>query len=259
MGEKIGKIYQYWENNARKHGTSHVVSWGDINMINLEIETISKYIKKGDRLLDAGCANGYSTLRYISRKPELIRAFDYSPSMINAAIKNLNSVRTRIPVNFYRADIRDIQEPDNYFDISITTRVLINLPGWKLQKKAVDEMIRVTKRGGLILFSEAFIGGLRKINKLRSMFSLPPLSSPVFNKYIDEDLFFGYIRNKGLKCEVINFSSLYYIGSRVIREAYIDKGEKASYKHFINDFFLSLERKKDKQDFGIQKLFVVKK
>ena len=259
MEKRIKDIYRYWDNNAKQYGMSHEVSWGDINMISLETETISHYIKNKDKVLDAGCANGFSTLRYLKRRPSLIRGFDYSPAMIRAAENKLKKIRTAIPVHFYQADIRNIPERTSFFDVSITTRVLINLPSWKLQKQAMDEVARVTRKGGLILFSEAFTRGLKKINELRKIFMLPPLTAPAFNKYLDEGLMKEYLRKKGLKYEIINFSSIYYIGSRVLREMYMEMGEKASYKHFINDFFLEMEKKKDKLDFGIQKLFVVKK
>ncbi len=258
-GNKTKKIHEYWENNARTHGTSHEASWGDINMVNLEIENISKYIKAGDRVLDAGCANGYSTFHYLERKPASIRAFDYSSEMIARVKKGLKKNKINCEVGFYEADICDIPEKDGYFDVSITTRVLINLPSWHLQKKAMDEMFRVTKPGGSILFSEAFTGGLKNINKLRKIFNLEPLAIHSFNKYLDEKTMERYLKNKKAKYEVINFSSIYYIGSRVIREMYLDGGEKQSFKHFINDFFFDLEKKRNKLDFGIQKLYVIRK
>jgi ubiquinone/menaquinone biosynthesis C-methylase UbiE len=179
--------------------------------------------------------------------------------MIAFAKKELKKNKSNPEVIFYEADICNIPEKDGYFDVSITTRVLINLPSWQLQEKAIDEMFRVTKSGGLILFSEAFLGGLKNINKLRKLFDLAPLTIHSFNKYLDEKLMEKYLKGKRVRYEIINFSSIYYIGSRVIREIYPDKGEKQSFKHFINDFFFDLEKKKNKLDFGIQKLFVIRK
>lgn len=258
---KKGKIYQYWEDNAKTFGASHEASWGDTNMVNLEIGTIKNYIKKDDKVLDAGCANGYSTFHYLEKQPVEIKGFDYSPAMIAAADKEISAKKVSGPISFYQADICDIPEKDNYFDVSITTRVLINLPTWKLQQKAMDEIYRVTKPGGLILLSEAFVEGLVKINKLRKLFDLAPLKMPFFNKYLKEKQIVDYFREqkKISSFELVNFSSLYYIGSRVIREIYLDKGEKSSFKHFINDFFFKLEKEKDRSDFGIQKLCVIKK
>jgi cyclopropane fatty-acyl-phospholipid synthase-like methyltransferase len=51
-------ILEYWQSQAKKHGISHRASWGDNLAIDLEIKEIQKHIKKGDAVLDIGCANG---------------------------------------------------------------------------------------------------------------------------------------------------------------------------------------------------------
>jgi SAM-dependent methyltransferase len=256
---KTQDIFNYWEGNAQKFGKSHEASWGDINMMTLERDTIAGYIKSGDKVLDAGCANGFTTLHYLSRKPSLIKAFDYSPTMVKQANTRAKRAPTKIPLNIYQANILAIPEKDGVFDVAITTRVLINLPTRRLQKKAIEEMFRVTKSGGLVLFSEAFLGGFKRINKARALFDLPPLQMPAFNNYLDESWLGSYLSSKKYKFEFVPFSSLYYLGSRLIREIYMDQGEQASFKHPINDFFYNLEKQKDKFDFGVQKLCVIKK
>ena len=55
-------IKAYWEQQGSAHQSSHLASWGDRYAIELEIETISRFIKGGDRVLDIGCAN-FSTFR----------------------------------------------------------------------------------------------------------------------------------------------------------------------------------------------------
>ena len=262
MDNKLKKIFKYWDNNAKIHKTSPAASWGDINMINLEIEAVSQFIRQGDAVLDAGCANGYSTLQFLEKKPCFVKAFDYSPNMILAAKENLAACKRescKIKTDFYKADILNIPEKDETFDVSITTRVLINLPSWHLQKKAIDQMIRVTKPGGKILFSEAFSSSLRKINKLRRLFGLSELKAPAFNNYLKESLLEAYLAKKRLKFRIIRFSSVYYIGSRLMREFYFGKSKIPSYQNPVNDFFFELERTSDVGDFGIQKLYLVEK
>ena len=259
MKSELKKIFDYWENNAKKFKSSYEASWGDTNMIALEIETISKYIPEGSKILDAGCANGYSTLKYLSTNPNSIVAFDYSLTMIKSAFENLREIGNPPNVRFYEADILDIPEENESFDVSITTRVLINLANWNLQKDGLNEIIRVTRKGGTILISEAFWGSFSKINNLRKILGLKPLIQHEFNTYLKEDKLEQFLNMNSFSFEVINFSSLYYIGSRAIRELYLNKNEEESYNHFINDFFFELEQKRDKGDFGIQKLYVVQK
>jgi ubiquinone/menaquinone biosynthesis C-methylase UbiE len=81
-------IKDYWESQAEQHRTSHWASWGDNWLINLEIKTISRYIKPGDVVADIGCANGYSTFsQYDLRKPASIIGVDYAERMIEYANK----------------------------------------------------------------------------------------------------------------------------------------------------------------------------
>ena len=76
--------HSYWEKNAQKFQTSHAVSWGDINIINLEINKIASYLKNGDFVLDAGCSNGFSTFEIAKLKDITVRAFDFSAGEYHA-------------------------------------------------------------------------------------------------------------------------------------------------------------------------------
>lgn len=51
MNDNTNFIKKYWENQAKTHKDSYWVSWGDINMIKLEQETIGEYIKSGQTIL----------------------------------------------------------------------------------------------------------------------------------------------------------------------------------------------------------------
>ena len=58
----------YWDENARRYAGSHWASWGDELAIELEVDTIARYITPGARVLDAGCANGFSTIAQYRRQ-----------------------------------------------------------------------------------------------------------------------------------------------------------------------------------------------
>lgn len=60
--------------------------------------------------------------------------------------------------------------------------------------------------------------------------------------------------------ESVDFSSLYYLGTRFIRELVEDAGEQT--KGFSNPFnneFFKLEQQFNTRDFGVQKAFVITK
>ena len=125
-------IKAYWEQQGSAHQSSHLASWGDRYAIELEIETISRFIKEGDRVLDIGCANGFSTFR----QHEINRAarytgVDYANSMIEHAQRSLSE--KRLPpdeIRFEVASILALPFGDGAFDVAYTTRALINLPTW---------------------------------------------------------------------------------------------------------------------------------
>src|SRR6266496_5504159 len=146
-------IKTFWETQAAKFKGSHEASWGDNFAIALEVENIAKYIKYGDTVLDVGCSNGHATLAMLQKAPAEMHGVDYAENMIvyaNENKKNLNASN----VFFDVGDIKTLNFKDNHFDIVYTTRVLINLPSWEDQITGIEECIRVTKKGGTIIFSE---------------------------------------------------------------------------------------------------------
>ena len=66
MSRKLSQeeVRSFWTEQSRKHGQSHAASWSDRMAIELEIREILKHLNDGDRVLDVGCANGYSTVAF---------------------------------------------------------------------------------------------------------------------------------------------------------------------------------------------------
>lgn len=257
--EKLSLNYAFWESSAKKFKTSHEASWGDINMINLEISNILQHIDDGDFVLDAGCSNGFSTFEIAARKKIKIRAFDYSEKSIQYAQQAKKVKDKKNKTAFYHGNILNINEPDNTFDKVYTIRVIINLLSWKLQKKAILEMHRVLKRGGLYLMSEAFMGGFKNINKLREFANLSSLTIHDFNLYIEEKRLEKFVQDYFKILAIKKFSSIYYIASRFLRYLIMKKTDRDSYVNEINNFFASYPETENSGDFGIQKLYVLKK
>src|SRR6478672_11018745 len=177
-------IKQFWEGQAIAHGTSHTASWGDNWAIDLEIDCIGSFISEGDDVLDVGCANGYSALRQLEKRPKQIVGIDFAESMIAAAEDAWRQNPDRERVRFERGDVRDINLEDESFDVVYTTRVLINLPNWEEQKQGIAECLRVAKKGGKVILSEAFWEPLVLLNSLRTLAGLPSLVEHDFNRYL---------------------------------------------------------------------------
>ncbi len=258
-------IKEFWDNQAKKFGASSDASWGDIYALQLEIDNISKYIEVGDKVLDAGCANGYAAEAQFLRKDINIEAIDFSDEMINQAWpRTFNGKKSSL--RFQVADIKKLPFEDNIFDVTYTTRVLINLPNWEDQIKGIEECIRVTKEGGKIILSEAFYEPLQKLNALRLICGLEPLVEHDFNRYIKHQKIQDLLLNKGFSDEFIgknsffieDFSSVYYLGSRFLREL-VSKKKYPGYSDPINEKFFNLENEFSGGGFGIQQAYIIRK
>lgn len=252
-------IHEYWYNQAKKEVHKPEASWGDVQMMQLEAQEIKNYIKKDLKVLDAGCANGFSTeIIFSDDVSNTLVAFDFVELMVENAKKRFEQKGYKnLKYKIYNADIRNIPEEDNSFDISYSIRVLINLSKWEGQKKALNELIRVTKPGGTIIISEAFWGSLQNLNAIRIIAGLNPLYEHDFNCYLKECLLETYLEESGLSYAVRKFSSLYYLGTRLIRE--LNPALPQGFDKDINKDFFSLSLKYDAGDFGIQKQYIINK
>jgi len=251
-------IKTFWETQATKFKGSHEASWGDNFAIALEVENIAKYIKHGDTVLDVGCSNGHATLAMLQKKPVEIHGVDYAENMIVYANENKKSLNAS-NVFFDVGDIKKLNFKDNHFDVVYTTRVLINLPSWQDQVIGIEECIRVTRPGGTIIFSEAFWEPLVLLNSLRALKQLPPLIEHDFNRYIKKTKIEDLLNKKGLSWSIEEFSSIYYLGSRFLRELVTTPSDYPGYSNPINKIFYEVEKEFSGGGFGIQQAYIVKK
>ncbi|EPR37151.1 Methyltransferase type 11 [Desulfovibrio sp. X2] len=253
-------IKDYWESQGKSHGASHWASWGDNWMIDLEIETIGAHIKPGDTVIDVGCANGYSTFRQLDeRKPAAIVGVDFAQNMIDAARGVLATRASTENVSFQVGDVRDLCFEDGRFDVAYTTRVLINLPTWEEQKKGIRECLRILRPGGKLVLSEGFWEPLCLLNAMRQLKSLPPLVEHDFNRYLKKSNVEKFLDDLGASFEFEDFSSIYYLGSRFLRELVTDPSQYEGFTNPINKIFFEIERQYSGGGFGIQQAVVITK
>lgn len=253
-------VKEYWESQGKIHGDSYLASWGDNWMIDLEIENISKYINDGDSVLDIGCANGYSTFKQADlHKLASITGVDYASSFIAEAHKTKAKKKYGDHFSFLEGDIRRLPFRDNTFDVAYTTRVLINLPSWQQQQEGILECIRVVKPNGTIVLSEAFWEPLVLLNALRSLKSLMPLVEHDFNRYLKMSSLEPFLKKKNLDYQINDFSSIYYLGSRFLREIVTNSDDYPGFSNPINKLFYEIEKQFSGGGFGIQQSVVIKK
>jgi ubiquinone/menaquinone biosynthesis C-methylase UbiE len=213
------EVYEYWTRQAREHGRSPSASWSDHRVIEMEINEIAKHLTDGDKVLDVGCANGYSSLRFACVRRIQLRGLDYVPEMIEQARVQLSTMKDRLvgSVEFDVGDITQLKEQPHSYDKVIVVRVLINLGTWERQLLGLRQCLRMLKPGGVLLLSEATLQGWRRLNALRNEWGMEDIPMPPFNQYIDEEKVIAAVGSEAALLEISNFASTYYVGTRVLK------------------------------------------
>lgn len=202
--------------NLNKYTTSP-----DFNLREVEINYLSKWLKDGIKILDVGCGNGYSTLTLASEFESSFIGIDFVPEMIESAKLFSEQFCLKGNIEFQVGDATSLEFPDETFDIVISQRCLLNLPGKDLQWQAIKEISRVTKPSGLYLMLEGTLQGLRSLNEMRRMFNLEPIPEAEekynwFSNKFDEDEMINISKKYFASLETIQRFGMYYFISRVI-------------------------------------------
>lgn len=102
------------------------------------------------RVCDAACGFGaYSAM--LSANGFQVSGFDTAPAAVELTCALLQSNALQYD-QFIESDISDIQFPDHAFDATVAHAVLDHLPV-SSAAKAVSELFRITKNGGLVYLS----------------------------------------------------------------------------------------------------------
>jgi len=239
----------------------------------LEIEAIAKYIKNGMTVLDVGCGDG-ETLISLCQKDIWALGLDISVEMIELAWgrekrRNVNhSLWGKSLVMFRQGSILDVINNEALWDIMggdcpafaarlyrdpfqlgaydlvYTQRCIINLPDWEAQKRAIANIAKCLKPGGLYVMLENSWDGLQQINDWREALGLYRIEPPAWNRYLRDDEVedFANENDCGLRLETIDdYSGTYYFLSRVVNAALVhDVGVEPDYDSPINKLALRL-------------------
>ena len=254
-------IRRYWKERAKDYGTSPEASWADLPMIELETRQIGARLDDDDYVLDVGCGNGYSTVRFAAAKRVRIRGVDFIPGMIrNARLRLRRKPALSKKVRFEVGDITALKGPGGVYDKVVAVRVLINLVHGTDRGRALHECARVLKPGGRLLLSEAMLEGWKRLNQFRKEWELDAIPMPPFNRYLNEKELLSLCSPYFRLVESVNFSSTYFVGTRVLKpllgRLLKKKMDPADPLTHWNRWFSSLPAW---GDYGTQKLFVFEK
>ena len=172
------QVKAFWDRRAQDPSNNDSeVTHRDIWQRWLEIETLKRYLRPEDRLLDVGCGAGYTTRLLAPLVREAV-GVDYSESMIERA----RAAADQKTLTFEVADVMNLQPGTpstsgtlGTFDVAASSRCLINLAGWPEQQQALRNIAGMLKPGGRFLFLEGLADGRDGLNRMRVASGLEPM------------------------------------------------------------------------------------
>lgn len=236
--EPTQDIRAFWNSQA---GLGQWAGTRDVIAKQLEIEAICAYVHDGMRILEVGCGNGITAMEVVRRYNVDLMGIDFAEEMVAAADTMIVGQHLRGRLSFEVGDVQDLRGFTEKFDLIYTERVLINLPDWAAQKRAMMNITDLLVDGGLYVMCENSQDGLEKINSLRKRVGLPEIISPWHDRYL-QDAEIAQLNFPEVKLEgIIDFSSTYYFLSRVVNAWLTAQGGKEpDYEAPVNQLALQL-------------------
>jgi ubiquinone/menaquinone biosynthesis C-methylase UbiE len=161
-----------------------------------------------ERILEVGCGDGNLLARLNTTATRT--GLDQSPAMLEVARQ-----RSDEKIEYIEGDATRLPFDDGSFDLTYSSRCLINIQDAEMQFQAIREMIRVTAPGGSIILAENFTEGWEKLGKLRSRPWSIPVGDVGIQKQMDLDAVINLIRD--VNCELVHWhqyklTNLFYHG-----------------------------------------------
>lgn len=233
--DKLGEIKKHWEQMAAvPTDESGLKPTARDPYLQEVVETaMERHLYAGARLLDLGCGDGRSTLRFARTTGDVL-GVDYVEEFVRKARDHAKQL-SQGKVAFEQADVLDlgpIRRSYGLFDIVTSIRCLINLPTWTQQAAALQQIAQVVRPGGLFLASEGWQEGFDGLNIYRQRVQLPRMAVAAYNCLISRLDFEAEVRQY---FEIIGFINLglYLFVSRLVQPL-LTRPESPSHVHPLN-------------------------
>jgi SAM-dependent methyltransferase len=213
MHDKHKDMLQFWSDRVRLYGADPKSNTNDVWLREVEIIAIQKILDryKPNRVLDFGCANGYTTRRLAEKYPAItFVGIDINQNMIAAA----NKIPLPENLSFRHGNVL-VDDMEQNFDLIISIRAFQNINTQALQMKIFDRLHDLLVPGGVFFYIESYEDGYAKINLDRINIGLPPLPIQPHLTLLTES-FDEYVAHS-LECvEKGSPSSSYYLITRLV-------------------------------------------
>jgi len=219
-------------------------------------KSIMKYLNSYDNVLDIGCGEGSST-KFFASKVKKIVGIDYTESLIEQAKKN-NVANNATYLHENVLTLETIE--DDFFDVSINIRCLINLPEEEMQFKGIENIFKKIKSGGLCIFNEGTINEFENLNVYRTRNKLTPMVLAKYNKLFPNAKLEEFFQEHGYIIDVITLGDYIY-GSRIVHPMIVGENN-IKHDSEINYSYakMMLNEKLDKHpELSYSSIYIVKK
>jgi hypothetical protein len=161
--------------------------------------------------------------------------------MIESAQKLAEEAGMSHRMRFEVCEVGERQDIGKKFDVVYSERMVINLPDWESQARAILYMISLLKAGGRYLMCENSSVGLGNLNKLRMSAGLEAISPPWDDVYLVDDLVSSLVILEAKLVDVESFSTTCYFLSRVVNTWLAAREEtRPAYDAALNQLALKL-------------------
>ncbi|MBU1148594.1 class I SAM-dependent methyltransferase [Patescibacteria group bacterium] len=139
-----------------------------------EFAIFKKYIKSGDKALDAGCGNG--------RLYDSLQELDIEYQGVDISSKLIDKAKNKYPeAKFEVGDILSLPFADQQFDVLLSIATLHHVPSSKYRKQVIEDFARVIKPGGYLMVT---VWNLAQREMNKELGNLPP--ADIINKDGDQ-------------------------------------------------------------------------
>lgn len=232
------KIHEFWNEQA---SLAERAGSQDLLAKEIEVQAIKRHIRNGARVCEFGCGNGVTAIALATEYDVRIDGFDFAAAMVEAAEQAATARGLSERLTFAVANVLDEPELDGEYDTIYTERMLINLPDWPAQERAIRYLAGHLRPGGRLLLCENSMQGLERLNSLRLLVGLLAIKPPWHNCYLDDTEIVALQVPELSLIQVEPFSATYYFLSRVINAKLADDaGVPPAYDAPINRLALQL-------------------
>jgi ubiquinone/menaquinone biosynthesis C-methylase UbiE len=122
-------------------------------------------IMKGKKVLELGVGNGKTLISILKQKPKSVVAIDFSREALKECEKEFSKSAS---ASFIEADVTKMPFEDGSFDVIVCYYIMNNLDEKKMTK-AANEIERVLKKKGVVLFEDFAVGDFRGEGRVKKI------------------------------------------------------------------------------------------